>query len=131
MSETGLPKHIKWADVAPEQLSSQVTRQYLTGTNMMLARVVLKKGTHVPEHKHHHEQIAYILEGAMKFVMGDSEVVVRAGEVLCIPSNVPHAAFALEDTIDLDVFNPPREDWLSGDDAYLRGEPAAQPGKEQ
>lgn len=125
MQETASSTHLKWADIPAEELSSQIARQYLTGTNMMLARVVLKKGAHVPEHQHRHEQIAYVLEGALKFVLEGRAVVVRAGEVLCIPSNVPHEAFALEDTVDLDVFNPPREDWLRGDDAYLRGESAA------
>jgi quercetin dioxygenase-like cupin family protein len=77
-------------------------------------------------HHHHNEQITYILEGALRFVVGGKEVVVHAGEVLCIPPHVPHEAFALEDTVDLDIFNPPRQDWIDRDDAYLRRDVAAQ-----
>jgi quercetin dioxygenase-like cupin family protein len=92
---------------------------------MMIARVLLKKGAVVPRHSHHNEQITYILEGALKFVIDGKEIVVSAGEVLCIPRNMPHEAIALEDTVDLDVFNPPRADWLDGSDEYLRSEAAA------
>jgi quercetin dioxygenase-like cupin family protein len=87
----------------------------------MLARVLLKKGCVVPMHSHENEQITYILEGALKFRLNGDEVVVRAGEVLCIPPHVPHEAIAVEDTVDLDVFTPPREDWINKTDAYLRG----------
>jgi quercetin dioxygenase-like cupin family protein len=86
----------------------------------MLARVLMKKGAHVPLHHHHNEQVTYILEGSLKFNVGGKEIVVRAGEVLCIPPNMPHEAWAEEDTVDLDVFNPPREDWLNKTDDYLR-----------
>lgn len=131
MSEVLKAKYVKWADVEVEKMSPTLERQFLVGTNMMLARVLLKKGSHVPEHKHVHEQIAYILEGALRFLIEGREIVVRAGEVLCIPPNVPHEAFALEDTVDLDVFNPPRQDWIDRDDAYLRNDspaPAARKG---
>jgi quercetin dioxygenase-like cupin family protein len=116
--------YTKWSDVELEQLSSTIGRQFIVGTDMMIARVLLKKGGHVPMHQHHNEQITYILEGALRFVVGGKEVVVRAGEVLCIPPHVPHEAFALEDTIDLDIFNPPRQDWIDRDDAYLRSDAA-------
>jgi quercetin dioxygenase-like cupin family protein len=92
---------------------------------VMIARVLLKKGCIVPRHSHHNEQVTYILEGALKFELNDQEVVVRAGEVLGIPPNVPHKAVALEDTVDLDIFTPPREDWIAKTDAYLRGEQPA------
>ena len=105
-----------------EALSSLIGRQFVVGANVMLARVLLKRGAHVPLHSHHNEQISYILEGKLKFVMEGKEIVVLAGEVLCIPPHVPHEAFALEDTVDLDIFNPPRQDWIDGDDAYLRAE---------
>jgi len=88
---------------------------------MMMARVLLKKGAHVPLHQHHNEQLTYILEGALKFAIDGREIVVHAGEVLAIPPHMPHEAWALEETVDLDIFMPPREDWLSGTDAYLRG----------
>jgi len=86
----------------------------------MLARVLMKKGAHVPLHHHHNEQVTYILEGALKFAIDGKEIVVHAGEVLCIPPHMPHEAWALEDTVDLDVFDPPREDWLNKTDDYLR-----------
>lgn len=87
----------------------------------MLARVLLKKGCIVPQHSHPNEQLTYIIEGALKFVIDGKEIVVRAGEVLCIPSHMPHQAEALADTIDLDVFCPPRADWIEKTDLYLRG----------
>jgi len=114
-------KYLKWKDVELEHLNPQIDRQMVVGDKIMVARVLLAKGAHVPLHHHHNEQVTYILEGALKFAIGGKEVVVRAGEVLCIPSNMPHEAWAVEDTVDLDVFTPPREDWLSKNDAYLRG----------
>jgi quercetin dioxygenase-like cupin family protein len=90
---------------------------------MMIAHVHFEKGDDVPRHSHENEQITYILEGALLFKLGangEREVIVRAGEVLVIPSFLPHSAVALEDTLDVDVFNPPRQDWLAGTDAYLR-----------
>jgi quercetin dioxygenase-like cupin family protein len=122
LAETGKSIYTRWSDVEIEKLSSLIGRQFVVGTDMMLARVLLKKGAHVPLHSHHNEQITYVLEGTLKFSIEGKEVTVRAGEVLCIPPHVPHEAFALEDTVDLDVFNPPRQDWISRDDAYLRGE---------
>ena len=110
----------RWADIEVEALNPLIGRQFVVGSNVMVARVLLKKGAHVPLHSHHNEQVTYILEGALKFVLEDKEVVVHAGEVLCIPPHVPHEAFALEDTVDLDIFNPPRQDWIDRDDAYLR-----------
>jgi quercetin dioxygenase-like cupin family protein len=123
-NESAEATYTKWSDVEVEQLSSTIGRQFIVGTDMMIARVLLKKGGHVPMHQHHNEQITYILEGALRFVVGGKEVVVRSGEVLCIPPHVPHEAFALEDTVDLDIFNPPRQDWIDRDDAYLRSDVA-------
>ncbi|HET9743854.1 MAG TPA: cupin domain-containing protein [Terriglobales bacterium] len=113
-------KHIAWKNVELEQLNPLLDRQMITGDKLMLARVLLKKGCIVPEHSHENEQLTYILEGALKFWIGNEEIVVRAGEVLCIPSHVLHKAEAVEDTVDLDVFYPPRQDWISKNDAYLR-----------
>ena len=113
-------KYIPWESVELEELSSLLKRQMIVGDQVMLARVLLKKGCVVPRHSHHNEQVTYILDGALKFVLNGEEVVVRTGEVLCIPSNVPHAARALEDTIDLDIFSPVRWDWVDGTDAYIR-----------
>ncbi len=111
---------VSWDAIEVERLSDTIGRQFMVGTNMMIARVLLAEGAHVPLHQHHNEQISYILEGKMRFVMDGREIMVGAGEVLCIPPNVPHEAFALEDTVDLDIFNPPRQDWIDRDDAYLR-----------
>jgi len=113
-------KYIPWHKVEREKLNELIDREMVVGDKLMLARVFLKKGAHVPQHHHHNEQVTYILEGALKFAIDGREIVVRAGEVLCIPSNMPHEAWALEDTLDLDVFNPPREDWLNKSDDYLR-----------
>jgi quercetin dioxygenase-like cupin family protein len=116
--------HYRWEDLPREELNPQIGRRLITGDRMMIAHVYLAKGALVPKHSHENEQITYILEGHLRFSLGDdgSEVVdVRAGEVLTIPSNVPHAAEAIEDTLDVDVFDPPRQDWLDGSDAYLRG----------
>jgi quercetin dioxygenase-like cupin family protein len=116
-------KHFRWDDMTAEPLKGTISRRLITGERMMIAHVYFKKGDDVPCHAHENEQITYVLEGALHFWLGadgDREVVVRAGEVLVIPSNLPHRALALEDTLDVDVFNPPREDWLNGSDAYLR-----------
>ena len=120
MTSPAQAKYIPWNTVERETLNPLIDREMLTGQNLMLARVIMKKGAHVPLHHHHNEQVTYILEGALKFAIDGKEIVVKAGEVLCIPSNMPHEAWAIEDTIDLDVFNPPREDWLNKTDDYLR-----------
>ena len=106
-----------------EPVTEQLSRRLITGDRMMLAHVYLQKGCIVPRHSHENEQITYILDGALHFWIGEDgeeEVTVRAGEVLHIPSNVPHKAEALEDTLDVDIFSPPRQDWLDKTDDYLR-----------
>jgi len=106
-----------------EPVNEKLSRRLITGDQLMLTHVYLKKGCIVPKHSHVNEQFTYVLEGALKFFVGDDdrdEVVVHAGEVLHLPANVPHEAHALEDTLDVDVFYPPREDWLKKTDAYLR-----------
>lgn len=113
-------QHLRLAEMPMERLNSLVDRQFVFGEKGMLARLVLRAGAFVPLHSHENEQITYILEGALKFTLPDGEVTVRAGEILVIPGNVPHSAEALEDTVDLDVFCPPRADWIAGTDAYLR-----------
>jgi len=112
-----------WDHVPRETVSPLLDRRLITGDKMMLAHVYLKKGCIVPKHSHENEQLTYILEGCLRFRLGEdeSEVVdVHAGEVLHIPSWLPHSAEALERTLDVDVFSPPRQDWLDGSDAYLR-----------
>jgi len=113
----------RWNDMPKEKVSDVLDRRLITGEHVMLTHVYLKKGGIVPQHNHHNEQITYILEGALRFWIGEdeSEVIdVRAGEVLHIPSLVKHKAVALEDTVDVDIFSPPRQDWLDKTDDYLR-----------
>ena len=110
-----------WSSIPLEDVNPLFQRQFVVGQEIMLARVLLKKGCIVPEHSHHNEQLTYILEGALKFWIDGKEIIVNAGETLCIPSNLPHKAEALSDTVDLDVFAPPRADWISKTDHYLRG----------
>ena len=113
----------RWDSMKKERVSDMLERRLITGDRMMLAHVYLKKGCIVPKHSHENEQLTYILEGALKFKIGEDgaeEVVVSAGEVLLIPSNIPHMAEALEETLDVDVFSPPRQDWLDKKDDYLR-----------
>jgi unsaturated pyranuronate lyase len=112
-----------WNDMPKERVTDLLDRRLVTGERVMLAHVYLKKGCVVPKHSHENEQVTYVLEGALHFWLGEDqkeERVVRAGDVLHIPSNLPHKAVALEDTLDLDVFSPPRQDWLDGTDHYLR-----------
>ena len=113
----------RWQDMPKERVTDALERRLITGDRMMLAHVYLEKGCVVPRHSHENEQLTYILEGALHFWIGDNgeeEVIVRAGEVLVIPSHVPHKAEALEDTLDVDIFSPPRQDWLDKKDDYLR-----------
>jgi quercetin dioxygenase-like cupin family protein len=115
--------YYRWKDMPKETVSDHLSRRLVTGERMMLAHVYLKKGCVVPRHQHENEQLTYILEGALEFFLGadgKKVITVSAGEVLHIPSNVPHEAHALEDTLDVDVFSPPRQDWLDKTDAYLR-----------
>ena len=113
----------RWDDMPKEHLKDGLGRRLISGDQVMLTHVYFTAGTEVPQHEHHNEQITYILEGALRFWIGEDgsdELVVSAGEVLTIPSNVPHKAEALEDTLDVDIFDPPRQDWLNKTDAYLR-----------
>ena len=117
---TATLKYLAWNDVEVEAMNPLLGRQLIVGYQVMLARVLLKKGCIVPLHSHVNEQLSYILEGALKFYIDGKEIVVRAGEVLTIPPNMPHKAEAMEDTVDLDIFNPPRADWINKTDSYLR-----------
>lgn len=115
-------RHLPWADLEWEEVVPGIRRRIVNGDGMMMAQVFLDAGAVVPRHSHVNEQLTYILEGALRFRLGESlerEVIVRAGEVLHIPANLPHEAEALEDTLDLDVFHPPRADWLDGSDTYF------------
>ncbi len=116
-------RHYRWEELPREELSPLIGRRLITGDQMMIAHVYLAKGAIVPMHEHLNEQLTYILEGRLRFWLGEGGEDVRdvgAGEVLHIPAHVPHKAEALEDTLDVDVFHPPRQDWLDGSDTYLR-----------
>ncbi len=111
----------RWNDIPEEFLSESLTRKIITGERTMLAHIFLKKGCVVPAHSHDNEQMTYIIKGALKFTINGREILLKEGEVMHIPSNVVHAAVAVEDTLDMDIFCPPRQDWLDKTDAYLRG----------
>lgn len=118
--------HTRWSDLPIEHMNPLLGRQFITGSNVMVARITLSKGAHVPLHRHHNEQVACLLTGKLKFLLyhpssdTPTETILNPDEVLVIPPHVPHEVFALDDTINLDIFSPPREDWITGDDAYLR-----------
>lgn len=110
----------EWERVQKEQMNPLLVRQVIHGGNITVARLQLRKGCSVGEHHHHNEQISMIEKGALRFVLNGEERIVKAGGVLRIPPNAPHSAEALEDSVAIDLFSPIREDWIRGDDAYLR-----------
>ena len=115
--------HLVWDDLEPEEMVGSITRRFISTEQLMLGEIRFAKGDSVPAHRHVNEQITYVLNGALEFLFGeeqDRQITVRAGEVVVIPSNVLHSAEALEDTFELDIFNPPRADWLDGSDGYMR-----------
>ncbi|HET7294071.1 MAG TPA: cupin domain-containing protein [Vicinamibacteria bacterium] len=119
----GDARFYRWDEMPKERLTDYLDRRFLHGERTMLAHIYLKKDCFVPQHQHENEQISYILEGALLFKLGqngEKEQLLKAGDVLVIPSNLPHSALALEDSLSLDVFSPPRQDWIDGTDAYLR-----------
>ncbi len=113
-------QHVVWEAVELEQVNPLLLRHFVVGKNVMLSRLFLRKGSLVPLHSHHNEQISYVLEGSLVFWIDRKEIVVRSGEVLLIPPHMPHKVEALEDTLSLDIFDPPRADWINQTDAYLR-----------
>jgi quercetin dioxygenase-like cupin family protein len=116
-----MPAATSFEKIETEKLSDRITREMLNGEDATLARIFLGRGAIVPRHSHRSEQFSFILSGALKFIFDDGELVLRAGEIVLIPANMPHRAEALEDTVDIDFFAPRREDWIRKDDAYLRG----------
>lgn len=122
-AQNGEVRHLRWDDLEKERLNERIGRRMITAERAMLTHVYLDRGAVVPMHSHENEQITYVLEGALRFWIRDEDsepIDVRAGEVLVLPSWVPHKAVALEDTLDVDIFTPPRQDWLDGTDDYLR-----------
>jgi quercetin dioxygenase-like cupin family protein len=123
MTRHGPCTHYTWEAMPREKVTDLLDRRLITGERMMLAHVYLKKGCLVPKHSHENEQLTYVLSGGLRFWIGEDQaetVDVMAGQVLVIPGNVPHQAEALADTLDVDVFSPPRQDWLNQTDDYLR-----------
>ena len=123
MEQSKRVRTFRWDEMPKEPVTEGIERRIITGDRMMLTHVYLRRGAIVPTHSHDNEQLTYILEGALRFKLGEDQhetIVVAAGEVLHIPSNVPHEAEAIEDTLDVDVFSPPRADWLNKTDSYLR-----------
>ncbi len=120
MKTTQAVTFYRWEDVAEEQVTEMISRKLVTGEREMVAQITLKKGAIVPEHAHESEQISYVLKGALRFTIDGREITVRDNEVLHIPSGVPHAATAVEDTFEVDVFSPIRQDWLDHTDDYFR-----------
>lgn len=121
MNEVKPLQHVNWEDVPTESLNPLIDRQFVVGEHMMVARVLLKKGAIVPLHSHFNEQVTYVQSGALQFTIDGGQTTVRTGEWLVIPPNLPHSALALEDTVDIDIFTPPRQDWIDKTDQYLRG----------
>lgn len=113
-------QHKVLASMVPEVLNPNMKRRMLWGDRLMAAFLELKAGFVVPSHQHENEQLTYCISGTMRFFFPDRELVLRGGEVLLIPSNVPHGAEMMEDVVEMDFFSPPRQDWISGADAYLR-----------
>ena len=122
MSGNGSVRHFVWDKMEKERVTDVIYRRVISGEQAMLAQIYLEKGAVVPMHSHENEQITFLLEGVLKFWIGEEreEMILHAGEVLHIPSNVPHQAEALEECLDVDVFSPPRQDWLDGTDDYFR-----------
>jgi quercetin dioxygenase-like cupin family protein len=113
----------RWDELALEKVTEMISRKIVTGEREMLAQIYLKKGAIVPMHNHESEQITYVLQGALRFLIDGEQITVREGEVLVIPSWLPHQAEALDDTFELDVFSPIRQDWLDKTDRYFHDEP--------
>jgi quercetin dioxygenase-like cupin family protein len=119
-TRSGTAKLYRWAEIEPEQLNPLLTRQFVSGEKAMLSRIMLKAGCLVPEHSHPNEQISLVVTGEMEFIVSGVSQIVKAGEILVIPGNAPHSARAIADTENLDLFAPPRQDWIDKDDSYLR-----------
>ena len=113
-------KLFDWNQIAEEQLTPKLSRRMIHCSTMTVARLRIRKGFIVPTHSHHNEQITSIEQGAVVFVTPSERITVRAGETLCVPPNIPHSVECLEDCVAIDTFSPVREDWIRGDDAYLR-----------
>ena len=117
---SGSPRLHKWDDVLVENVREGISRKFIAGDREMVAQIHLKRGAIVPIHSHESEQLTYVLTGALKFTLDGRDITVHAGELLHIPSWMPHSAEAVEDTFELDLFSPIRQDWIDGTDDYFR-----------
>jgi quercetin dioxygenase-like cupin family protein len=113
-------QHLSWNDIPLEKVSETLSRKIVSGEREMVTQIFMKPGCFVPLHSHESEQITYVVTGALKFVVSGREVIVKAGEILAIPSWVEHSAEALEETLEMDIFSPIRQDWIDKTDDYLR-----------
>jgi len=111
--------HHRWTDVAAEQITPAISRKFISGERVTVARFELKRGGIVPMHSHDNEQVTFVISGALKFKIENREVVVRGGEVLQIPGAVPHEVEVVEDALVVDVFSPVRQDWIDKTDSYF------------
>ena len=122
----GVPTLVRWDELPSQEVAAGIHRRYLTASRVTVARFTLAQGTTVPSHSHEHEQVSYVVRGALRFRIGGgaqaagAETIVRAGEVLQIPSWTEHGVDALEEAEVIDVFSPVRQDWLDGTDTYFR-----------
>ena len=117
-------RHLPWNGVRLEQLPGAIERRFVHSDEVMIAQITIKRGDKVPAHRHDNEQWTYVLKGSLEFTFGDDQdevVLVRENEIVHIPGGLLHSAVAPEDCFELDVFSPPRQDWIDGTDAYLRG----------
>ncbi|MBI3401897.1 MAG: cupin domain-containing protein [Acidobacteria bacterium] len=114
------PTHYRWDAVATKEVTPGIVRQFVSGARVSVAKFSLARGTSVPSHAHENEQVSYVVRGALNFRFGDRDVLVRAGEVIVIPSQVPHGVEVVEDSDAIDVFNPIRQDWIDGTDTYFQ-----------
>jgi quercetin dioxygenase-like cupin family protein len=124
-SVTSAIQYLRWDDIPMEEVSETLSRKIVTGEREMVTQIFMKQGCFVPTHSHESEQITLVIKGALKFRLGGREFVLRPGDLLCIPSWMEHSAEALEETFEMDIFSPIRQDWLDKTDAYLRRGPAA------
>ena len=125
---TSRVRKFTWSEVPKENVTPLIARQIVTGERAMAGMITLQKESHVPKHSHESEQLTYVLEGSLRFLIEDQEILVRAGEILVIPSWVPHEATAVEHTVEIDLFSPIRQDWLDGTDSYFNDTPTPTPG---
>ena len=115
-----VPQLYKWDDIVLENVRDGISRKFIAGDREMVAQIFLKRGAIVPSHSHESEQLTYVLTGALTFTLDGHDITVHPGELLRIPSWMPHSAEAIEDTFELDLFSPIRQDWIDGTDDYFR-----------